>query len=374
MISLNIQYRMTDMEKVCEKKRQERNGALDLIRIIACTGILYLHYRTYLSPDGVLWGDTLITAENSGIDLRCFVEVFFVISGYLIYPHIERIKKKAGVLDFMRPRLWRILPMLVLGTLLYQFLSWRLLATGEAVSYTQSTLWGMISSGLGVQEGWSFINTHINPESWFLDVLLLCYLFFYILVRLGEKTKINCCWGFAFMVLLGASCVSRESELPFLGYMAGRGYEALFGGVLLAIFLKEKNTGKQKYVVSVIILAVYLLYHIFAPWLLVFGKYYLMAFFVAPALIVIAESETAKKCFHWKGYSSFAKITFSTYVLHTCTLLGIRNLTQIIGINVDYSHEALLVAYILIAYFCGTLAYFAVERPLSSRIKRKNAG
>ncbi|MCR4643621.1 MAG: acyltransferase [Lachnospiraceae bacterium] len=360
------------MEKETKTGKGERNGALDLIRIAACCGILYLHYRSYLCPGGVYWGDMLLSPENSGIDLRCFVEVFFVISGFLMFPYIERIRKKAGVLDFMRPRLWRMLPLLALGAVLYQFLSWRLFVSGADVNYTQSSLWGLLSSALGVQEGWSFINTRINPESWYVNILLLCYLIFYILVRLGEKTRTDCCWGFVFMILLGAACVSQEWELPFLGYMAGRGYQAFFTGLLLAVYLKRKPSGRGRYIVSGLILAVYLLYHIFAPELLVFGKFYLVSFFVAPALIVIAEAEPVRKAFGRKAISSFAKITFACYVLHTCTLLGIRYLAILLGLKMDYPHEVMLLTYMMTALAVGALAYFTVERPFA-RIGKGNS-
>lgn len=353
---------MSEGEKTISKTR---NGALDFIRIVACCGILYLHYRSYLSPGGVFWGNTLITDENSGIDLRCFVEVFFVLSGYLMYPYIEKIREKAGVLDFMRPRLWRFVPMLALGTILYQFLSWRLLRAGENVSYSQSSLWGMIASSFGVQEGWSFINVHMNPEAWFIDVLLLCYLFFYIAVRLGKKTGTDCCWGFAFMVLLGAACVSREWELPFLGYMEGRGYQAFFGGLLLAVWLKNRSCGKMKYFISAVILGIYTLYHFFAPWLLLFGKFYLVAFFVAPALIIVAEAEPVRKLFRGKFFPALGKLTFSTYILHACTLLAIRYFFVLMDFDVDYSHEVMFMAYLIVAFLFGALAYFGLERPLA---------
>lgn len=352
---------MTDRNS---KQFKERNGALDLIRIVACLGILYLHFRSYVSPGGVYWGDVLVTADNSGVDLRCFVEIFFVMSGYLMYSYVKRISEGMGFGEYFCPKLWRILPLLAVATVVYQLLAHNLLMLGADVSYSQSSLWGMLSSAFGVQEGWSFINSHINPEAWFLDVLLLCYLFTYIIVNICNRFGVDNRWGFGIMIFLGAACVSRESELPFLGYMAGRGYESYFAGMMLAAFLNKKSAGKKEYLISFLILIVYALYHVFRPELLVFGKFYLVAFLVAPALIVIAQIPAVRKVFSWKGLAAAGKVTFATYVFHTCTLLGIRNLAEYFGVTIDYGHEVMLIAYIICAFVVGTLAYLLVERPV----------
>lgn len=352
-------------------KQKQRNGALDLLRVISCCGILYLHYRSYVSPDGVYWGDTLITAENSGIDLRCFVEVFFVLSGYLMYSYVERIGNGMKFGSYIAPKLWRILPILSIGTVVYQLLSYRLFSCGQDISYAQSSLWGIISSSLGVQEGWGFLNAHINPESWFLDVLILCYIWTYILVRICKKAGADPRWGFGLMIFVGAACVSRESSFPFFGYMAGRGYEAYFTGLLLAFYLKSEKKKRTGYLVAFAILAIYLLYHIFWPWLLLFGKFYLVAFFVAPALIVLAESEAARKLLSWKGFGTIGKITFATYVFHTVTLLGIRNLAVSFGLIIDFGHEIMLISYVFCAFAIGALAYLLVEKPVSSAAGKK---
>lgn len=45
----------------------------------------------------------------------------------------------------------------------------------------QTTLWGTIIASLGIQDGWALPNPCVNNPTWYISVLLLCYIIFTLL-------------------------------------------------------------------------------------------------------------------------------------------------------------------------------------------------
>ncbi|MBR1471953.1 MAG: acyltransferase [Lachnospiraceae bacterium] len=351
-------------------KQRERNGGIDFLRFCACGGIIWLHYRTYTCPWGIYFGDRLVNDETSGIELKYLVELFFCISGYLCSQKADGIKAGTSFWNFMRPKLQRFIPMLVFGTLLCEALLVVIVNRGIILYETVSvpSLWAVLSSCFGVQEGWGFINTRINPESWFIDVLILCFALFYFSVWLSQKLGIDECTVFWGILLLGCAAVTAESSIPFITYMDGRGYESFFMGVLLGNHTHRNGLKKRDCCISAIILAGYLLFHVLWPHLLYFGRNNLMALLVSPAAIVLMETDTAKRMFSWKGFKTLGKIAFSAYIIHVCVIYAVFLLADLIGLEIGYDHECVAFVYMMIVFLIGALVYRYIEKPIVKRI------
>ena len=346
---------------------KERVYSLDFIRVIACIGICWLHYRLFLCPQGIFFGDRMINEEACGWELKFFVEVFFGLSGYLSYHQIEKIRQGMPFSQYYRKKLIRILPMLAIGTIFYEVMVGIMIGNGRCIrnDFYAPTLWGILSSCFGVQEGWGFISTWINVESWYLDVLLLCFAFFYFTVWLSKKLDINTAVVFAVMVIIGCTASSYALPIPFFNDQDGRGYESFFAGVLLAGYVARNGVHRKEVIVSFAVLLTYGMYHIFWPDLLFFGRYHLMALFVPPALILLMESSVMKRLFFWAGWGNLGKITFCTYVFHVGLIFAIYNIETKLDLTIDYAHEVMLIAFIIAAFILGALLHFAVERPLT---------
>lgn len=347
-----------------------RKKGVDFLRFISCIGILFLHFTNYLCPNGVYFGDLLIDAardDNIGINMNVMVEVFFAISGFLIYSYSYKLKGEMSFFEYIIPRLTRILPLLTIGTILLEIIV--ILYAKDAgtmvmdISYPY--LWGIITSCLGIEYCGLFVPAEINHESWFLDVLIICYVMFYAVVKISKKIKINEKYGYALMVVLGIILISGEMEYPYGASRIGRGLEAFFAAVLLAPFIGDPAISKKKVIVSCGVVITYLSLLIFLPQMLSFGKTHIYSFFIAPALLSIFTSKWADIVFTWRGWERLGRICFSTYILHVFLIYLILFITAIIGIKVDFAHEVFLLLYILLAFMLGALAYYFIEKRIN---------
>ena len=359
------------MDKVTSRK----NG-LDFLRFMACIGILFLHFSNYFCPDGVFFGNYLLdpdTADNIGINMNAMVEIFFALSGFLICSYSEKIQKGMSIREFMLPRLTRILPMLAFATILLVIGSYIMTMSGNThgIEFGYPYLWGIISSCLGIEYNVFFVSAEINHESWYLDVLLECYLLFFLVTKLSNRLRIRQLYIYIACILTGAAICSSETLLFVLNPQHGRGIEAFFAGVVIALYLKGRVPEKKEYILAVFILFTYSLLMIFWPQGLSFGKTHLYNFFVSPSLIILFSSHFADRLFSSKIWNKLGKICFSTYVLHVALIYFLFVLEDLFGVKVDYAHEVVLVVFVILALFIGGIAYYCIERPLGRYLDKK---
>ena len=353
---------------------EKRSYSLDFLKFIACIGLLWYRYSKYMCPDGIYFGDTLIRESELGVDLRFLVEVFFVLSGFFMFSYIEKIKNGLSIEKYMIRRIIRIIPMLCLSTVILELLLFFMMRSGNThgIDIYQPALFGIISACFGVEYGWGLIDAHINPESWYLDILLLCYLIFFIIIKLSKKTKLNERYFFVLMLVIGTICTLQDYSLPFLEAYNGRGYVAFFMGALLASYLSHTRINHRHVIVSFVFLAIYGLYHIFWAHYLEYGKSFMIAIFIAPALVVLLKTGFAERLFAWKGWGELGKISFSMYMIHVVIIIAIFNITDVYGISIDYVHEVMLLAYIVIVVVLGALTYYFVEKPITAYLLKRS--
>jgi len=55
-----------------------------------------------------------------------------------------------------------------------------------------------------------------------------------------------------------------------------------------------------------------------------------------------------EKIFKWKGWGELGKISFSMYLIHVVVIIAVFNVTDALGISIDYAHEIMLLAYIVL--------------------------
>ena len=352
---------------------EKRSYSLDFLKFASCIGLLWLRYRKYTSPDGIYFGENLFNELDRGIDLRFLVEIFFVLSGFFMFTYIEKIKDGLSLERFMIKRIIRIVPMLCISTVILELLLYLLMRSGNThgLDIYQPALFGIVSACIGVEYGWGLIDAHINTESWYLDILLLCYLIFYIIIKLSKKTKINEKYFFILMLAIGGFCTMQEYSFPFLEAYNGRGYLAFFIGVILASYLDRTKINLSHIIASLIWLVVYGLYHVFGPHYLQYGKSFMVSMFIAPALVILLKTGVAEKIFKWKGWGELGKISFSMYLIHVVVIIAVFNVTDALGISIDYAHEIMLLAYIVLVVVLGALTYYCVEKPLTAYLQKK---
>lgn len=222
----------------------ERKYSLDVLRIIATILIVFHHYQ---QVTGVYY-EGHINFYNGRFYFGYVVEFFFLLSGYFMWRYVEKIENGLSFPKFFAPRALRLLPLVFIGGITYEVLLYIYQQTCGGDWFGVSiTVWGVIIDALGIQDGWVFTNPMVNNPTWYISVLLLCYVVFYLLTYLSKRWQVPHAYLFAFMVLLGCGIQTYGINLPFLNGSSCRGYYAFFFGVLLAEGLERLCAVKRFY-------------------------------------------------------------------------------------------------------------------------------
>ena len=223
--------------------------------------ILFHHYQqltgTYFYKGINFWGGKFYFGN--------LVEVFFLMSGFFMVSYVKKITKNMSFGEFMTGRLIRLLPSMIVSTILYDiFLYIFVEFTGGQIRYPMKISWfGSIITALGLGSWHITKDYEINAVGWYVSVLILCYIIMYILSFISKKTKIPAPVLFAIPMILGTvrTYGMEYSLLPFFTTRIARGYIHFFGGIILGFIItslfalknKEKKTETQdKNVLSVL--------------------------------------------------------------------------------------------------------------------------
>lgn len=153
----------------------KRISGLDLLKIIATVMIIFHHYQQIT---GAWWG---ASSFYGGLFYYGeLVELFFIISGFIMYRYIEKIKFGLSFKKYCIHRFFRFIPLMAICVIVTTvFAHLYIILYGEVFFNVDSfSLWTILISSLGIQEGWFATNVGINNPAWYISVLLLCYVIY----------------------------------------------------------------------------------------------------------------------------------------------------------------------------------------------------
>ena len=354
----------------------ERKYSLDVLRIIATVLIVMHHYQQTTGA----YFEGHINFFNGRFYFGYVVEFFFLLSGYFMWRYVERIENGLSFPKFFAPRALRLLPLVLISGVTYEALLYiyQRICGGDWFGVSV-TVWGVVINALGVQDGWVFGNPMVNNPTWYISVLLLCYVVFYLLTYLGKRWQVPHAYLFAFMVLLGCGVQTYGINLPFLNSSSCRGYYAFFFGVLLAKGLERLDAAKQAR--NIYIFLGSLISAVLLPCLMVYkwewvagGINYLMTFVFYPALIILFCSKPLAKLFDHKCIGTWGKITYDTYIWHNPNFLLLYIIPAVTGRSWSLLTVKAMLLYTAISFVVGAASYYVLERPINRWIDKIRAG
>ena len=350
-----------------KNNKKQKNGAVELLRIIAITCILFHHYQQLA---GVYYPGGL-NFYNGRVPFQYLVELFFLLSGFLAARYIPQIVAGLRFLPFITGRIKRLFPGMVLSVFTCYVLMY--------VYYRQFGNYWMdipINKGrllvtmLGMGSGWFVPGTQINAPTWYVSVLFLCLILFYILTMRENKNGIPIWCCYVFMVLMGTAlwifishAEDKTARIPFFDVYSCRGYYAFFWGLLLNEISKKKNAMRVAVIWSiaaVVLLAAYLVWP--GPFLSTVNLW--LAFAVYPPFLLLLTSEKVKKkTENWKGVIFFGKMSYSVYLWHVPFYLALFRFLLKKEIYVDLNRPLVMMAYAVLSWIAGIMAYYLLEMP-----------
>jgi len=220
---------------------------IDGLRALAVLSVIIFHINESIIPGGFV-----------GVD------IFFVISGYLITRHIFRDlnANKFSLLEFYRRRVKRIMPAMLVVVLLTIVITQFIYLPRDAEKVAQSGLWSLLS--LANAYFWLFEDTSYFAAAsnekpllhlWSLGVEEQFYIFWPLILmftyRLGHGKYFFSIFGFITIVsfLLGDYLFSYDPSFTYY-MLPTRAGELLIGALLAQFILKRGEIKIPGFVVS----------------------------------------------------------------------------------------------------------------------------
>jgi exopolysaccharide production protein ExoZ len=325
--------------------------------------VFLVHYCTliggWITPDSVIasWSGAIHTIGNVGVDL------FFVLSGYLIYGSL--ISRKKPFIDFMRKRIGRIYPSFCVVFVIYLCLS---------VVFSKES---KIPAGAYAASVYILQNFLLLPGLFPIDPLItvawsLSYEMFYYLLIPGvimlfglrqRSGRWRAIFFLAVGMAFGAYCAMRGGPVRLMMFIAG-------------ILVHEVLHGRRPIPLSSWYAALALVCGTLSMLLPLGGsggetlKILILAicFFVVCYSCFRHPDQGLARAFSWTPLRWLGNMSYSYYLLHGLALnFGFRLLHRAI---LSVSHEALFFVAMLLPMFIATLVptvilYLYVERPFS---------
>lgn len=345
-------------------KEKQREYSLDVIKIIATVIIIFHHYQ-YVTGAKFEQGINFLDGK---FYFGYVVELFFVLSGYFMYPYIDKIKSgKIKFHVFFLKRWFRFAPLVTLSAITFEIflVCYRHLYQVPWMDIN-TTFWGTVLSSVLMQAGWGFSNHCVNDPIWYISVLMLCSVIFYGLVYIAKRKNIPVIYLFIIMILIGVSIDTYGINLPFLTTSSSRGYYAFFSGIILAWILQNNAISIKAEIISILIVLGIPLLIIYHNDFMSAGINYTMTFIYYPALIVVFKSRILSVLCNWRIIGVLGKISFDVYVWHNPFYILLYIVIKVFHWNLDLLSVKTMVCYAIFCFLFGTFSHFCIEKPLAS--------
>lgn len=330
---------------------------IDGLRAIAIIPVIIFHLNSSWLPGGFL-----------GVD------VFFVISGYLITGHIYQsvINGKFSFNKFYVKRIKRILPPFYFCVLVTLILGWLFFLPYDYYKTGFSSIASVLflaNVNFFLRTG-GYFDTQANQwpllHNWSLAVEEQFYFFIPVAIIFLYKYKKNLILPFMFLTLCFSFVLSEiasnsNSWSSFSYYMLPTRAGELLTGALLSVFLiKNKksylNIPSWFSLVSIIFLvASFFIY----DKSLVFPGFLAFPICLATALIIGVKCNIVQNFLSTKFLVSIGLVSYSLYLFHWPIFATFRYVTQDFAELVNWSYYLLLISSVLIL---SVISYFFVEK------------
>ncbi len=323
-------------------EREKNISTLDLFRGIAGYGVAVCHFYYYL-----------FDLNNFQFYSIFFVEFFFVLSGFVLYPQLKKIFDNPDNTKIFYLRRWyRTIPPYVIALLLYSILFSK---------FDKDTLKYLFFIQNISKE---FTNFDYFYVAWSLSVEEFFYLIFPIfLINLKNFNFLKISFLFILIVyLLKIFYLFNDVDEEFYRIGTFLRLDSIVLGILVRMFFTNFQNNYFN-LISILLIVWLMLY--FQNNMNSLEKFELFGFVLLIQLIsaniiilFINFNNLFKSEFIKKIFSLLAKQTYSIYLFHF-------SIIYLIEINNFYINSKILfIIYILVLFLFSTIFYYIIEKPI----------
>lgn len=336
---------------------------LDFVKIIATLFIVLHHYQQAHQ----VYFENGINFYYGKFYFGWLVELFFVISGFVMLPYVERIKNGLDFKKYFGGRYFRFQPLMAISVGACAFLLYLFKIMYLRPWDNNYGVLDFIISAIGLHAFWNKV--FINNPMWYISVLLVCYAVMYGIVRLCKKLSIHIWIGFVLAVLIGVCIFSNGINVFLLNSRTARGLYAFFWGLLLAEAVQQRRPNRFAYIAAVFVLLVTPLLYIFAFKYDVPQINYVLTFVVYTAIILVFTSKLMTKIFNGKMWSVVSGISYNAYVWHSVVYILAAVCFYLVRAVPDFSKKETIVCMVVSVYAVSALSYFFIDKPFQRWIR-----
>lgn len=318
-------------EERVETVKQGRETSLDLLKFLA-TCVIIMHHFQQLAD---VFYEGHLNFFYGNFYWGFLVELFFILSGYFAYGYALS-EKKVPLGTFFWKKQRRFLPLLLLTGIAGIAVKWAIAqANGTEVT---CELLPCIAGLFGFSHWFSEAIIFDNP-TWYISVLLLCYVVFWLTDRIARKTGIHAAIVFLAVMGLGMAmhhvCDTYGLSMPLFSKSIGRGLFCFFWGLILRHILEGFCLCKKK--IFVLVCGAYLVG--FAAWYVgqtaytSYDLYYLLCLTVFPCVLVLFKSAPVARLCRGSWASHLGVLSYHAFMWHAPLLMLLNQMLRRIGIG-----------------------------------------
>ncbi len=349
-------------------------SGLDLLRFLAAVAVaFFFHYV-------IMFGDTP-AKDNAVCDfLNLYggyvVELFFVISGFVIYnAYAQRIRDGKTVFTrFLVDRVIRLYPAVITSVIVIWIIMWVGYAIlGEAITDNANVSVIAIILNLAGLNGGTLeeaAGMSVNGPTWYISVLMVCYLLFYGVIKLCKKSRgaENVC--FIIIITIGIFIYFNPIELPFLLMSSARGYVFFFLGVLIAQLHQKVN------LVGNILLC---LASIGLVFMYIFEKNYDFIFndslevglaIIVPIVVFFINFTPLEFICNNVVVKFLGGISYGVFLWNMPVYIGVIFVSKVWDLDFDYGDILTYLVIVGINVVCGVMSYILLDKLLVKKLKK----
>ncbi len=345
-----------------EAARMPNAPHFDALRLLASIGIVVLHYTNYVEdmPQGRVLADHVW-------HFNLFVDVFFVISGFVITAqYLGRVGSARDIGRFLWRRLARIYP-LHLATLAF-YVAIALLVAGGYVRVDNPGRYALsdVPAQVLLLHAIDGQRLTFNFPSWSLSAEMVCYLLFPLMALAGLRWPAAVIASAIVVALVLTLYCAISGAPPWPDWINKGGALRALPAFLLGVALHLYRDRMARLPLGVALLPAFLAF-IFLGWALHPLAVLALVYLVAIAAVA-ADEESRLSPLSRLGVGRWAHLTYSSYMLHmpvatfVVTVAG-RFLPQTPAMRV-----ALVVLAAVLLIFVSIASYRLFEEPVRRRL------